>query len=117
MQGASALQKLLTRHRDIADLRVFVVWEPVLPTDLAAPSTATMDRVPDGRVTQFWDPKRLLSHAMGEHDRRSVVWDYIAIYKPGETWAEAPPKPVYEGSPVVRSIDGADGALRQLSPR
>ena len=116
MQGASALQKLLAQHREIANLQIFVVWEPVLPTDLAAPSTATMNRLSDGRISQFWDPKRLLSHSMGEHDRSSVVWDFVAIYKPGETWADAPPKPLYEGSPVVRSIDGANTALRQLSP-
>lgn len=117
MQGASALQKLLTQHRDMANLRVFVVWERVLPTDLAAPSTATMGRVPDGRVSQFWDPKRLLSHAIGEHGSKSIVWDYVAIYKPGDIWAEAPPKPLYEGSPVVRVIGGAGNSLHQLSRR
>lgn len=47
--------------------------------------------------------------------RNSVIWDYVAIYRSGETWAEAPPKPLYEGSPVVRSIAGADRALRRLS--
>ena len=24
---------------------------------------------------------RLVSHSMGEHDRRSVVWDYIVVYR------------------------------------
>ena len=113
--GSLCISKLLAQHREIANLHVFVVWEPVLPTDLAAPSTTTMDRLPDMRVSQFWDPKRLLSRNMGEHDCNSVIWDYVAIYMSGETWAEAPPKPLYEGSPVVRSIAGADRALRRLS--
>ena len=86
----------------------------MLATDLAAPSTATMKRLRDGRITQYWDPKRMLSHNMGERDSPSIVWDYIAIYKPGDVWAEAPPKPVFEGFPVVRAIDGADNALKQL---
>lgn len=109
------MERLLVQHREISNLRVFVVWEPVLPTDLAAPSTATMERLSDIRVRQFWDPKRLLSRELGEHDRSSVVWDYVAIYRAGEAWADAPPKPMYAGSPVVRSIGGAGQALRQLS--
>ena len=96
---------------------MFVVWEPVLPSDLGAPSTATMNRVPDLRARQFWDPKRLLSHALGEHDRGSVVWDYLAIYPAGAMWEDAPPAAVFHGSTVVRSIGDADRALRQLPPR
>ena len=92
-------------------LRVFVVWEPVLPTDLTAPSTVTLRRIHDRRVTQYWDRNRVLSHAMGEHDRRSVVWDYIAVYKPHQTWADTPPPPEFNGRPVVRAIEGTREAL------
>jgi hypothetical protein len=60
---------------------VFVIWEPVLATDLTAPSTVTLRRIHDSRVKQYWDANRVLSHAM-ERDRPSVVWDYIAVYKP-----------------------------------
>jgi hypothetical protein len=27
---------------------------------------------------------------MGEHDRRGVVWDYIAVYPAGCIWEESP---------------------------
>jgi hypothetical protein len=94
-------------------LRAFVIWEPVLPTDWMRPSTATLGRIPDLRVDQFWDKGRLVSHMMGEHNRRSVVWDYIAVYKPGQLWAEAPPDPLYHGGPVVRVLEPARAALAQ----
>ena len=71
MRGASALESLLEKQTD-SHLRVFVVWEPVLATDLTAPSTITLRRIHDPRVKQYWDSNRLLSHAMGEHDRPSV---------------------------------------------
>jgi hypothetical protein len=29
---------------------------------------------------------------MGEHDRHSVVWDYIAVYPPGAVWEDHPPR-------------------------
>lgn len=114
MRGASALESLLETQTD-SRLRVFVVWEPVLATDLTAPSTITLRRLHDSRVKQYWDSKRVLSHAMGEQDRPSVVWDYIAVYKPGQIWTETPPpEPEFTGRPVVRSIEGARKALQTL---
>ena len=95
-------------------IRVLVVWEPVLVTDVRAPSTMTLKRISDRRVSQYWDKERLLSHAMGERDRRTIVWDYIGIYEPGAVWADALPKAVFEDRPVVRVIGGARTALERL---
>lgn len=96
------------------NVRVFVVWEPVLATDLGAPSTATLKRVSDTRASQYWDRGRVLSHLMGEHDRASVVWDYIAVYPPGALWNEAPPKPTYSANPVADVTSGAKQAIKQI---
>ena len=98
-------------------VRVFVVWEPVLPTDWGAPSTATLKRIWDSRATQFWDKRRLISHSMGEHNRRSVIWDYIAVYTPGVMWTDRPPEPLYKGGPVVRVEELARVALFQALDR
>ena len=113
MRGASALESLLEGQTD-PHLRVFVIWEPVLVTDVTAPSTITLRRIHDRRVAQYWDRHRVLSHAMGERGRSSVVWDYIAVYKPEQVWADAPPQPEFEGRPVVDSIDGTQEALRAI---
>lgn len=113
MRGASALESLLETQTD-SHLRVFVIWEPVLATDLTAPSTIALRRIHDPRVKQYWDSNRALSHAMGEHDRASVVWDYIAVYKPEQIWTDAPPQPDFTGRPVVRFIDGTRKALETI---
>jgi hypothetical protein len=94
-------------------VRAFVIWEPVLPTDWSSPSTATLRRISDTRAAQFWDKGRLISHSMGEHDRRSVVWDYIAVYAAGATWKDGPPQPLYHGGPVVRVTEAARAALAE----
>src|SRR5215469_4577381 len=91
--------------------RIFVVWEPVLFTDWSSPSTATLGRIQDAQAAQFWDKRRLISHSMGEHDRRSIVWDYIAVYPLGAVWEASPPEPLYSGGPVVRLIDEAQSAV------
>jgi hypothetical protein len=95
-------------------VRVFVIWEPVLPTDFVAPSTSALGRIPDARAAQYWDGKRALSHLLGEHNRSSVIWDYIAVYAPGELWQDAPPKPTYSDGPVRDVISGAKESIKGL---
>jgi len=106
--------------RDVRDpnVCVFVVWEPVLVTDWHAPGAGAVGRIPDGRATQFWDPR----HALSEEIRRAaqsnqagvlgaqrlhgrVVWDFVAIYPAGVRWADAFPAAQFAGAPVVRVID------------
>jgi hypothetical protein len=88
-----------------------VVWEPVLVTDWAQPSNRVLRRIYDSRALQFWDKERLVSHAMGEHDRKSVVWDRIAVYASGALWTDQPPLASYSGGPVVRVTDAARDAV------
>ena len=94
-------------------VRIFVIWEPVLFTDWSSPSTATLGRVSNSTAAQFWDKNRLISHSMGERDRGSIVWDYVAVYPPGAMWEERPPKALYDGGPVVRVIDETRAAVVQ----
>ena len=113
LQGASALNKLLSEQRD-SKIRVFVIWEPVLPTDLGAPSTMTLRRVSDLRGSQYWDKEHVVSRLLGEQDRSSVVWDYVAVYEPGKLWDQAPPQPASSGVPVIRAIGGTRDEIQRL---
>jgi hypothetical protein len=113
LQGASATGQLL-REINSQDMRVFVIWEPVLPTDFVAPSTAALGRIPDARAAQYWDRKRALSHLLGERNRSTVVWDYIAVYAPGTLWQDAPPKPIYSDNPVRDVISAAKKSIQRL---
>lgn len=36
---------------------------------------------------------------------------YIAVYKPEQLWADAPPGPEFKGRPIVRFIDGTRKVL------
>lgn len=113
LQGASAIQRLLNEQHD-PRIRVFVIWEPVLPTDLGAPSTRTLARLSDLRASQYWDKEHLVSQSLGEKERSSVVWDYVAVYAPGKLWDQVPPEPAYSSVPVVRAIDGTRQAVQRL---
>jgi hypothetical protein len=80
---------------------------------LVVTSTTALGRISNPRAAQFWDKNRLISHSMGEHDRGSIVWDYVAVYAQGATWEERPPKALYGGGPVVRVVDETRAAVVQ----
>jgi hypothetical protein len=93
---------------------VFVIWEPVLPTDFGAPSTATLRRISDPRAFQYWDKEHLVSSELGETDRSSVVWDYVAVFSPGTLWDKVPSQPAYSHVPVIKGIDGTRDTIAGL---
>lgn len=109
LRGASATEQILGELSD-QPVRVFVVWEPVLLTDWAAPSTSTLRRLSDSRVAQYWDKRRLISHSIAPRSRH-VVWDYIAVYPAGALWDTQLPNPLYSGGPVVFVSRSARSAL------
>ncbi len=112
LRGASAFQKLL-EEQHASDVRVFVIWEPVLPSDLFAPSTSSLNRISDARASQYWDKPRVVSRSMGEKDHDSIVWDIVAVYERGKFWEQAPPEPAYSGGAVVDVIDETRTAIRR----
>jgi hypothetical protein len=93
-------------------VRVFVVWEPMLPTDWYRPTRPTLKRVSDTRAVQFWDKSHLIAAELkqqlqqfhGSHPRccddGGHLWDMAAIYLPGVKWGEA--APAFDDGPVYR---------------
>ncbi len=131
MRGASALQEVLTKDKN--PLSVYVVWEPVLPTDWKSPGTGTLGRLFDRRVRQFWDKEHLISAEMRKaaesypseipvQRRRTndkadgILWDAIAIFKPGAKWDTTMPVPKFLGGTVVKVIGDVEGQL-SAAPR
>jgi hypothetical protein len=119
VRGASALQDLLTRTPDPA-LAAFVVWEPVIWSDLAPPLTGVLGRVSDRRAAQIWDRELLVSaevrRAIGADEDVSVVWDCVAVYPPGTRWDDRLPAPVFIDCPVVEAIDEVGRRLSSTNP-
>ena len=90
------------RANSSADLRVFVVWEPVLTTDWGTPSPSLTGYVPDSRAVHFWDRDHRLSAALGGVTRlhslaraegvgfrmKDVIWDAALVYPPDAKWGD-----------------------------
>ena len=90
----------MLRENGRRDLRVFVIWEPVLQTDWGTPSQALTSDVADARAMHFWDRGRRLSALYGGAPklaalagvekvgfrRKDVVWDTALLYPAGVRW-------------------------------
>jgi len=124
-QSASAIQSLAAEVP--GPLSIFVVWQPVIKTDLGPPTTRTLARISDPRAVQFWDPHRLVSAALlqavravpwrlePDLTRSPIVWDFVGVYPAGTQWKGDIPFPAYLTLPVARQIDGVRQALRTLA--
>ncbi len=80
-------------------LRIYAVWEPILPSDNAA---RLDDGLPllasDPRASQYWDPRseigRLFVRAL-DLPMTTPAWDVYLLYGPGDLWKSAPPQPAF----------------------
>ncbi|HKA87845.1 MAG TPA: hypothetical protein VKE22_09280 [Haliangiales bacterium] len=127
MRGASALGALLAKH-PAARVRVLVVWEPVLDSDLGPPVDAVRAPLRDPRVAEYWDPDHWMSQRAMELARRlalaagappptpdQIAWDFVALYSAGARWADPFPAPSWHGEPVVRSLGRVEEILKAAS--
>lgn len=117
MRGASALGNLLAAHPQ-ADVRVFVIWLPVIESDAGPPSKRVRRPLRDPRVIEFWDPDKwasprmmeratMMVRAQGEEpnfDPEGPAWDLITLFPAGVEWEDPFPAPAWWGFPVVESL-------------
>ena len=103
-------------------MRVYAVWQPMLPTDWSAPSSSVLRRLSDGRVRQYWDPNHELAAQMKkdarppqpEQDccvRSGILWDLAAVYPAGALWSDRMPNASMFNGPVVDVTPGIEEAL------
>lgn len=128
LQGASAIQQVLTDHA-ATPMRIIVVWMRVTHSDRAAPNSLVLARVSDRRAIQFWDPNRMVSRAMltqlppdtaiamadTSGNTPPVIWDLIAMWRPGVVWTDRVPVPDFEGHPIVSAVETFRRRLGELA--
>ena len=95
------------------DLHVYAVWVPILDSDTEPTVCAATARVPDTRVSRYWDGRANLVKAyartLGLGDR--PAWDVYMLYGPEAEWTAEPPAPrswmhQLQGVDATRRLDG-----------
>ena len=125
MRGASALDRVLARFPG-APVRVFIVWEPIILTDVVRPTSHVLSKARDARVAQFWDPGQLVARNMkaagpGQPepeccDEEGVWWDLVAVYPHGAQWTNRLPPAAFVNGPVVKMESAVEGQVSRLAP-
>jgi hypothetical protein len=116
------------RQNPNPQLRVFAVWEPILPTDYSSPSTGVLARLSDPRVAQYWDKNHLFAEQLARRlksdpdqprprccDESGIDWDEVAVYRPDALWDAQLPRAVFLDGPVVHALGFADVVAELLS--
>ncbi len=107
-------------------VRVFVVWEPMLPTDLVEPTSSILELIADARAAQYWDPSRLASAAIRAApaqpkpkccDDQGILWDLAAVYPRGARWSERLPAAAFLDGTVADAGPSLREAVLRLSAR
>ena len=123
LAGSSSVDAILERHPG-SRVRVFAVWEPMLPTDWGRPGTRALARLSDPRVTQVWDSNHLIAGLIekGADGRRPACcnrnghwWDVIAAYPPASRWTDTAPVPELLNGTVVQTAPQLEAQLAQHS--
>jgi len=101
------------RNAPSAKVKVFVVREPIVFSDMVVPSDSVLRRITDARAAQFYDSKHLVSKALqaqmlahgvtGQdyYVKDEYVWDAAAVYPAGMRWENGSAKPDFVGAPIV----------------
>ena len=92
------VQEAVLQEIEAGDLRVFVVWEPILRLDDERAARKATALFPDSRVEHFWAPNA----SVGELFQQPVAldsepaWDVYLVYDRGVRWVGPhPPVPTY----------------------
>jgi len=72
------------------NLRVYVVWMPVLGKDDEAAAALAAATMTDPRVRHFWNPDMSIGHeasrAMGVQEQLDPAWDVFVMYGKEAAW-------------------------------
>ena len=97
-----------------SNVRVYVVWFDVLSAD----SRSLVDRrvLNDRRVTNYYDPNRLVGSWFAEHSTGAggIVWDAYFLYGAAATWTSEPQPLLSRGGTVIGSSAELAAAFDKL---
>ena len=101
LRGVAAVKSEVLDRVHSADLRVYLVWLPMLGSDTRDAALHSATLVPDGRSSHYWDSDMSLARSLGEALRipprkqgaagTGAAWDVYLAYPRGVTWTTAPP--------------------------
>jgi hypothetical protein len=99
------VQNDLLEKYPTAELRVYVVWFSMIPTDARGAWRWTGNVITDSRVVHFWDDQKVIGRWFAQQGTPAeidagIVWDAYVLYGPGAEW-NAKPEPLVDWGATV----------------
>ena len=109
-------EEILDKNTD-AELKVYVVWEPMLPTDRFRRTRA--DLITDKRAVHFKDTERVSGIWYAENEKEcpslgDAAWDAYYLYGKDAKWDEAPEPLVSCGATLIGKSEKLMEAITPL---
>ena len=100
------------------NLRVYVVWFSMIPTDARSRWNWTGGVLDDPRVLHYWDEQKKVGRFYAGKDSESVdpdvVWDTFYLYGSDAKWTETPDHELATGMSVRSKFDTLKNTLSPL---
>ena len=112
------MQKEILEKYPAANLRVYVVWFSMLPSDARSRWSWTGGILADRRAVHFWDEKKAVGRWFAQQENSGgsdpgIVWDTYYLYGSDALW-DAKPEPLVSTGSTVRAE--ADRLVQEISP-
>jgi len=111
------VQKEVLEKFPSAKLRVYAVWQPMLPTD--SRFTRRESLLADPRVVHLWDRDKAVGRWFATYRgpqndcfMGDVAWDLFYLFGPDARWGERPDSLVACGGPVIERSGKLADAIR-----
>jgi hypothetical protein len=111
LAGARWVQNNILQKYPSADLKVYVIWVPMLAFDARMSIDASV--ISDSRVEQFWDGDKVAGAWFAEEleGYPGVAWDVYYLYGPDAKWDSTPEPLISSGETVIGSSAALKNAL------
>jgi hypothetical protein len=107
------VQQQILEAIDDEQLRVYVVWTPVLREDNREAAVMAKASVTDPRAVHFWDTDKSLGNSLGKivtlPRGRTLAWDVYFVFDADAQWYDEPPQPavwMHQLGVDERTLDG-----------
>ena len=107
------VQKKILEAMPNEQIKVYVVWLPVLQEDGRQAAVEVIGHVSDERAVHFWDADKSLGFSLGKvvtlPRERKLAWDVYFAFDAKAKWDDVPPKPadwMHQLGKDQRTLDG-----------
>ena len=91
------MQRYVLDKIDDPNLKVYLVWGPMLGGEKEEDAREATALLPDPRAIHYWTGAHSLAEALSAPAglKDELAWDTFLVFPPGSRWGDVPPRPAH----------------------